>query len=788
MKSLSFCVSVCLFVSAQAQTQWTDDFTDGTLSLNPTWTGDTAFFIHNAQQRLQLADSTAGSRLIQCPSQAFQNARWSGIVVMDFNPSSSNFTRIQLAGDSTQGFFLDFGGSTDDRIELTRSSGGVTFTIAQSPADYLDQSHNAIRWSVTRDSTWHVRVQHMGNPTATVFQGQDSTLFSSAFFRIECRFTVTRATRFEWDSLQVRGTAYIDSIPPQVISQKWVGKNLLAVRFTETMTHNGSPLNDQFGSEWTVPFLEGDSLLLERQDPLTNGKYFLNTSSISDAAGLSPEPLKVEVQRALPGEVTISEIFADPTPLLTYSEEFIELYNHTNRSISLEKWQLLINGSPQPLIILSLAPHERKIHTSDALSLPNQGAQLILMNNWGDTIDFVPYAVSWHTSQEKMDGGWSIERRPEAYSCEYQSAWFSCTHLDGATPGFISNHQPEASPILNDLSRIEPTDSGFVLHFNRFLQTCHTDNVSASPTSYLRTSWNLPMDNPETIDFFGTNCLGEALDTNYISLETPTGASGLEFSEILYNGDWEFVELVHRGSESTDLSRWKWANKNADGNLTNLRPLTDLSTLASPGEVLLFTDHPRELLQQYPAHNRRSVVDQPNMKALPSSGEWVLIDPHGVEVDHLRWNDSLHHPFVPSTRDVSLFRNSRGEWSSSPSNTGGATPGIVYAPLLAQDQLEWTNTRFSPNGDGHEDALSLHVPAEYAQWVLDMKIYSIAGQLIDHPISNRLLSGSETVEWNGIYQNQILPNGQYLSVVELAHPNGEKKQFKQGCLLWIDRP
>ena len=90
--------SICVLFSQLSVAQFTDNFTDGDFTNNPTWSGDVANFEVNIPLQLHLnAPAVADESYLSTPSVSMNNAVWEFYVEMDFNPSSANYAKVYLA-------------------------------------------------------------------------------------------------------------------------------------------------------------------------------------------------------------------------------------------------------------------------------------------------------------------------------------------------------------------------------------------------------------------------------------------------------------------------------------------------------------------------------------------------------------------------------------------------------------------------------------------------------------------------------------------------------------------
>ena len=84
--------ALALGIGLPLQAQFSDDFSDGEFTTNPTWDGDAAVFTVNASQQLQLNNTVAATSQLRSsnPMVTLDDMEWRVRVKQTFAPSSSN--------------------------------------------------------------------------------------------------------------------------------------------------------------------------------------------------------------------------------------------------------------------------------------------------------------------------------------------------------------------------------------------------------------------------------------------------------------------------------------------------------------------------------------------------------------------------------------------------------------------------------------------------------------------------------------------------------------------------
>ena len=161
---------------------------------------------------------------------------------------------------------------------------------------------------------------------------------------------------------------------------------------------------------------------------------------------------------AIAYEVRINEIYPDPSPDDPgvppghRTEEYVELFNRTNKYFNLRDWTFVVDGTVRVLDDFILGPNgyvilcdEDNIAQFDTLgdvlpiasfpSLTNSGDPISLYNNTGTRIDTVFYREDWYQDATRDGGGWSLELINPFEECKLLFHWIASSDTSGGTPG-----------------------------------------------------------------------------------------------------------------------------------------------------------------------------------------------------------------------------------------------------------------------------------------------------------------------------------------------------------------
>ncbi len=195
---------------------------------------------------------------------------------------------------------------------------------------------------------------------------------------------------------------------------------------------------------------------LEKISPNSSG-----CDSVNWALSLSPEgstPSKENSVSNLPHieeqKIVINEIMYEPDEI---NSEFIEFFNNSDDTLQIGG--LSVGGHNNLRIVNELTlilprqyfligndsaltdyyKTEAKLFVDKSFSLPNSGAEIILVDFYGNTIDSLFYNPEWHSPLINNTKNKSIERINPLFSSTDRNNWRTSVDPNGATPGRINS-------------------------------------------------------------------------------------------------------------------------------------------------------------------------------------------------------------------------------------------------------------------------------------------------------------------------------------------------------------
>lgn len=480
MKKMAWLL-MCLCVNITLSAQVNDDFSDGNLSANPPWIGDTSDFKINTNNQLQLNASQTGISAVVFSLDSLevwnQDIEWYFKIKLDFAPSNNNFARIYLLSnvadiksDSLTGFYLQFGENlAQDAIELFYVENGQTTSVMRGPdamiANNFDLQVKILKTVENRWSLW------IDNSEIGWYRMQVDTFFDKTteanFAGIYCKYTSSNANKFIFDNIYV-GPALIDSICP--VLQSCYGNDdfqTVSLVFSEIVDETALS-----SVHYHIPGIDVSPLICEYIFPdyrqvmlffpyqfVEDQRYMLQVSGIRDLAGnvMADTTLTFFCHKIKRNDVIISEIMADPTPtVLLPAVEYVELQNRVEGEVRLSGWKLQVGKTLKPLpeILLSQGGFavvvaennvaamrdfcENTVGVS-SLSITDGGQDLILYNSYDEVIYAIKFSNDWHRTAVKKEGGWSLEMMDANNPCGNGENWDSSVDDMGGTPGRVNS-------------------------------------------------------------------------------------------------------------------------------------------------------------------------------------------------------------------------------------------------------------------------------------------------------------------------------------------------------------
>nr|HRP00428.1 lamin tail domain-containing protein [Flavobacteriales bacterium] len=311
----------------------------------------------------------------------------------------------------------------------------------------------------------------------------------------------------------------------------------------------------------------------------------------------------------------------------------------------------------------------------------------------------------------------------------------------------------------------------------------------------------IPLGVVHTVSVTGaTDCPGNAIapgTSASFALPEPVAPGDVVINEVLYDpeGDGsDFVELYNRSDKTISLAGLQLANE-TNGQVGNYRVITTDGVLLLPGEYILLTGSPADILARYP----QSRADRLLQMTLPGynngEGTVVFTDAANGVLDRFAYNDDLHFPLVSKPEGYSLERvdpdrpaEDATNWQTASDQAGRATPGFQnsqYAEAPAPSgELTIEPAIFSPDNDGFQDVLTIVYRFDQPGYVGNMNVYDIAGREVRKLMENVLLGTEGAISWDGLLAGGDKGRmGPYIVVLEVFDLDGNVEKYRRTVTL-----
>ncbi len=823
-----------------SQTNWTDQFNDSNFTTTPKWEGDSADFMVNAQKQLQLnAPATSSTRTLYTPSTAALAATWEFWVKLDFNPSSSNYAEVYLMSSTPtksqnqEGYFVQIGGSTTDNIKLIKKENNQNTTLITSTNGLLNKADVELRIKVERDAqhNWNLFVDTLGTSNFNLIgTATDSSIALSAYLLAHCNYTSTRSTKFYFDDFVVTGKIYVDSIKPVLQNFAVPDSQTIRLFFSEAIdTLAAADLNNYFFQSTSNALASAAvSSLSPKIINLTFQQAFYNEQSVvlliknlPDLANnyIKDTTIRFTFFKPKYRSIVINEIMADPAPVVGLPDvEYIELYNNTLFSATIENWKLVADEDTILLPTFTIQPYNfalilgkndsafydtiNRVFINKTNWLKNDGEPLVLLDEHNVVIDAIEYAEDFYNKSPKADGGWSLEQIQAYLPCTDFSNWSPSKHALGGTPG--SKNSPEFN------FKAEQTALFYATFINqRSIKLTFTNGLNNTVKNAITSSLSIEeiihsvnQNNEVTVNFkadIGTqnvsiyiadmpSCQSRFLaDTLVISSPQAAKMGDVVLNEILFepkDSGTDFIEIWNISDKTINLSTLRIATLSQENLIQNQYHITDEIILFPAKSFLAISTDYRKICTVNDCPNPKSFFNIKQMPSMPNTeGNIALVTPDLQIIEHVPYQSSWHHPVLNVTQGVSLERihpslpaEKPNSWHSAGSSANYATPGKInsqFSSMANNEKIIWLNNNFiSPNNDGQNDLLIVYYDLPIGT-ALTLKVFGTDGNLIHTIAENYLTDQSRQIIWHG--QNnmgQIASSGIYLILAEWQTPDG----------------
>ncbi|MFK8038692.1 MAG: lamin tail domain-containing protein [Crocinitomicaceae bacterium] len=834
--------SLLLSVTLLNYAQILDNFSDGDFTSNPIWVGETTNFEIDANNQLHLnAPAVTDTAYLVTSNSFVDNTEWTFSVDLDFNPSSANLVRVYLMSSQSDlknnlnGYFVQIGGS-EDEVSLYKQAGTTITEIIDGTDDVVNSNPVSVRVKVTRTSVgeWTLEADNTGNLNY-VNQGttNDNSFTTSSFFGVFCKYTSTRSDKFYFDEFSVQPMIIIDTIAPQITSVDVVSNQVLMLWFTESVdaltaenVANYS-VNYGLGSPSQAELIASNNQIVELTFPpsFQDGiDYTLSVQNVQDDSGNVMPNSTIHFMYNKPyfgmyKDIVITEIMADPNPSVGLPDaEYIELYNNTDQTISLENWSLSDGSTTVILSNYSISPQSYMLWYDPAggasfglfnvientlPSLNNAADVITLMDSTGLVIDSVAYTIGWYNNIQKALGGWSLELKNINSPCHDRSNWSASENIAGGTPGdensIYTNIPVTTLPKIMEVY-IE-NDSNIHFVFDKIISE---GTVNILPT----VSHNLLLNNTELIISLNNfkhsetysivvssykDCWGNITEDFTYLFGLPQNALSKDvlINEVLFNPSAkgaDYIELVNVSDKVLSLNEFQIANID-EGIIDNLSHFTSQQILWFPGDYLVLTKDSSAVIETFSMYEGGHFLEMDLPSYNNDSGTVIILNLNTEIIDKFSYSENMHFQLIDDLNGKALERlsfthqsQSDDNWHTASEVVGWGTPGYLNSQTSSpsfEKNIQLSQAIFSPDNDGYQDLLEITYQFDNPDNVLDVVVYNSSGQPIKELKDNFYPGKKGSIVWDGLTDEGTKASvGTYVIGVTVFDLDGNLKRYK----------
>jgi hypothetical protein len=778
--------------------------------------------------------------------------RWEFLIKYEYNPSSTNNWNVFLLANKSAEFMEKESGieavilgvnymGSDDFVSLYKQDKTGISTLLTTTLNWQDLNDQDVYHFIVdynEDQRFSLKGGMHDTTLLGVTEKVEIGLDYFNYFGLRYSYTSSKDMLLSFDNLSLNGYYLTDTLPPVIQSLEFTSRNSLMIKFNEDIFQSANfdvLLSNQIQPD-SVRILDNSVSLFFKENFVNQHEYFLSIGGLVDRKGNEFIGSRSFVFfLAGRGDVKISEIMADPSPMVYLPDyEYIELYNSSFEEINLENWILSL-GSKKiilPEIILNKGEYCLLSHMnadfsvnfypilSSIYSIPNDECQIILKNAESEVIDAIDFSFLWHEEDYKQDGGWSLERIDLRLDCSGKENWSSSISALGGTPGVensVYSISHDTNPLfVSGISYAGKTD--FKINFNRKPSDISLLNIN----SFRQISGKAKIGTVLALEPFRKNFLvrfdqifttsinsylmeemvEDCFGAGYIISDTlkfgaPQRTSPLDIliTEVLFDNDpgsAEYIEIFNRSSKILNLYDLILESGAYNTDSNNGRFISSDSTLIFPGEYLVLSRSPDDLIYYFNSSRYSRFYHFDEMPSLNNlEGRIILKDRSGLIIDEMKYSYKDHFPLLTSEKGVSLERLDLSEefglntrWHTASSLCDFGTPGYQNSQFIglneAASKIEKENDFFTPDNDGNDDLAIINYSLMQVGTIASVIVFDASGRLVNNLYMHDLLGVKGRFYWDGRDSSgNICSTGIYLFFIELIHLEGNKEIFKK---------
>ena len=698
----------------------------------------------------------------------------------------------------------------------------------------------------TTEGIWTVSVYTLDGITINSAEGRDKELFPCEWFGVCFKYSSSRDRLFWFDDLTIDGIFYEDTDVPAIIGCETAGRNALKIALDDQpsddfMLPENFRLDPDGISAISVIRESALTFIIEFVEEFINkSECSLRIVKLCDRNGNCTDDFRLSFTPswAETGDVIISEIMADPEPEVSLPDkEYLEITNRTGFTFNLNRWKLTAGDQCYQFPDKVIMPFESLIVCSAqdtstfkryggciALKqfpvLTDNGKILLLSESYGQLIHGVEYSSEWYCDELKSDGGWSLEMIDTGYPFYAEGNWSASESRYGGTPGTKNsvgglnpdicfsgalNVFPEDS-ITVSIKSSEPLFRLKDLTDSVFIDGNSPDDIK--PVDPLLRAFSVKLKShlirgkiyqfvtsAPIRDFAGNSLLK---DSYSFGLPEPAERGDIQFNEILFNplpGDPDYVEFYNTSGKIIDAARLGLVSVDDDtGDTSQISLVSYDHRCILPGKYYAVTTKTEAVMERYHSADPESLYEAGSLPSMPDDkGHLVLFNRELDKVDEVYYDEETHSSLLSGTEGVALEKispeyNSEapGNWHSASESSGWGTPGAqnsIYSELpVAENRIEFSSTKITPDSDGFEDFLLIRFNLKGNMNIVSVTVFDETGNHLRNVVENLYAGPESSVIWDATAEDgSLVGTGIYIILITMFDESGRTDRWKKVC-------
>lgn len=303
-------------------------------------------------------------------------------------------TSLSLANSSLHVFLTDPHGLVHDSYEDT----GTPDFGSSSPITSIERDVVTNTWKNSMSSIGLIVTTQFGTPGTFIFAEENVASTS-----VQIEETIT-AVVLNTESETISETSTQPDNPQEITTQKTGQETVSVANTNEEVTENPEEIADQNAQEPvalatplnTVSIQESPNVTEVNLDTELIAEMVTNESATIEKL-TSGSAVVLERRYAKINDVLFNEVLSAPTT----GDEWVEIYNTTSETFSLDSWTLTDKSGKTTTLSGDIESYGYYLIKNPAGKLNNDGDDLFLKNEYGDLIDKFTYGTEELPAPEK---------------------------------------------------------------------------------------------------------------------------------------------------------------------------------------------------------------------------------------------------------------------------------------------------------------------------------------------------------------------------------------------------